>query len=274
MPLFCLIRSVRRLQVSRGKTGSILAAGHGISKALCPMLKIMNGSILILYLWRKELANAGGAGKYRGGNSGELAFIPYGTDHINLFTASGYCAVPGPGLHGGLSPATTRFTLRKDANVAQQLVTTGRMPTSLEELQGKTEYIAPKAFNVPQRPADAFLLSWAGAGGYGDPLERDPVRVMLDIQRGNVTAEWATEVYGVIFDEQGQVDTKRTDARRNTLRKARIRKVPKRARQEDELDPRAPTLLRDYCSLRALLACSKCAHEIGPAARTTSCIAL
>ena len=30
----------------------------------------------ILYLWRKELANSGGAGKYRGGNSGELAFIP------------------------------------------------------------------------------------------------------------------------------------------------------------------------------------------------------
>ena len=61
-------------------------------------------------------------------------------------------------------------------------------------------------------------------------LERDPARVLLDIQRGNVTAEWATEVYGVIFDEQGQVDTKRTDIRRNTLRKARIHKAPKRVR--------------------------------------------
>ena len=55
----------------------------------------------------------------------------------------------------------------EDANIAQQLVATGRMPTSLEELQGKTEYVAPKAFNVPQRPADAFRRGLVG--GYGDP---------------------------------------------------------------------------------------------------------
>src|SRR5262245_11491696 len=128
----------------------------------------------ILYLWRKELVNSGGAGKYRGGNSGELAFIPHGTEHIALFTASGHCAVPGPGLHGGLSPATTRFTLQQDAKVVEQIHRTRRMPTSAAELHGKALAIAPKAFDVAQKPTDVFLLSWAGAGGYGDPLERDP----------------------------------------------------------------------------------------------------
>lgn len=218
----------------------------------------------ILYLWRKELPNAGGAGKYRGGNPGELAFIPHGTDHITLFTASGHCAVPGPGLHGGLSPATTRFTLRKDANVVQQLVATGRMPTSLEELQGKTEYVAPKAFNVSQRPSDAFLLSWAGAGGYGDPLERDPARVVLDIQRGSVTPEWATEAYGVVFDNQGKVDAEATDARRTKLCKARLRKAPKRPRRK--LDPaNGRRVAEGLLLVDRTLACSKCAHEIAPA---------
>jgi N-methylhydantoinase B len=218
----------------------------------------------ILYLWRKELPNAGGAGKYRGGNSGELAFIPHGTEQITVFTASGHCAVPGPGLHGGLSPATTRFTLQKDANVAQQLVTTGHMPTCLGELHGKTEYVAPKAFNVPQRPSDVFLLSWAGAGGYGDPLERDPAHVMLDIQRGNVTSEWATEAYGVVFDEQGNVDTKGTDVRRSKLRKARLRKVSKRERRK--IDPtHARRIAEGLLLTDETLACSKCAHEICPA---------
>ena len=218
----------------------------------------------ILYLWRKELPNAGGAGKYRGGNSGELAFIPYGTDQITLFTASGHCAVPGPGLHGGLSPATTRFTLRKDANVVQQLVATGRMPTSLEELQGKTAYVAPKAFNIPQKPSDVFLLSWAGAGGYGDPLERDPARVVLDIQRGSVTPEWATEASGVIFDEQGNVDTQGTDTRRNKLHKARVRQVPKRER--GKINPaHARHVAEGLLLADGTLACSKCTHAICPA---------
>ena len=215
----------------------------------------------ILYLWRKELPNAGGAGKYRGGNPGELAFIPHGTDLITLFTASGHCAVPGPGLHGGLSPATTRFTLRKDANLAQQLVATGRMPTSLEELHGKTEYVAPKAFNVPQKPSDVFLMSWAGAGGYGDPLERDPARVVLDIQRGSVTPEWATEAYGVVFNNQGKVDAEATEARRTKLRKARLRKAPKRPRRK--LDPtNARRIAEGLILVDRTLACSKCNHEI------------
>jgi len=218
----------------------------------------------ILYLWRKELANSGGAGKYRGGNSGELAFIPHGTDHINVFTASGHCAVPGPSLHGGLVPATTRFTLQHNANVTQQVLATGTMPTSFTELQGKTEYIAPKAFNVPQTPADVFLLSWAGAGGYGDPLERDPARVALDVQRGNVTPDWAAEAYGVVFDEARHIDTEATAKRRAKLRKARCKSAPKRERRKLDIT-HARRIAEGLYLTSGVIACSKCAHEISPA---------
>ena len=215
----------------------------------------------ILYLWRKELANSGGAGKFRGGNSGELAFIPHGTDHISLFTASGHCAVPGPGLHGGLPPATTRFTLQRDAHVVEQARETRRMPTGAAELWGKTEYVAPKAFDVSQKPADVFLLSWAGAGGYGDPLERDPARVVLDIRHGSVTAEWAYEAYGVVLDGQLQVDVEATEARRAKLRKARIGKVPRRERRK--IEPiHARRIAEGLLLTDGLIACSKCGREI------------
>lgn len=224
----------------------------------------------ILYLWRKELANSGGAGKYRGGNSGEIAFIPHGTDRISLFTASGHCAVPGPGLHGGLPPATTRFTVQRGANVAHQVRTTHRMPSQITDLQGRTEYLAPKAFDVPQEPGDVFLLSWAGAGGYGDPLERDPARVVLDVQRGDVTAEWAREGYGVVLDAQLQVDLQATEELRAELRKARIGQAPQRERRR--IDPtHARRIAEGLLLAEEIIACRKCAREICSATENYKC---
>ncbi len=49
----------------------------------------------ILYLWRKELPDSGGAGKYRGGNSGELAIVGHDTDRVNMYLASAHNAIPG-----------------------------------------------------------------------------------------------------------------------------------------------------------------------------------
>ena len=36
-------------------------------------------------------------------------------------------------------------------------------------------------------------------GGYGDPLDRDPDRVLKDVQQRWETLERATDVYGVII---------------------------------------------------------------------------
>jgi N-methylhydantoinase B len=218
----------------------------------------------ILYLWRKELVNSGGAGKYRGGNAGELAFIPHGTDRISLFTASGHCAVPGPGLHGGYPPATTRFTMRRGANIAQLIRATRRMPSDISELPGKTEYVAPKAFEVLQEPDDVFLLSWAGAGGYGDPLERDPARVVLDVQRGNITPEWARQAYGVVLDHELRVDTAATEKLRAALRQARLAGVPPCERKC--IDPtRAQRVAEGLLLADGTIACAKCTRVICPA---------
>lgn len=45
--------------------------------------------------------------------------------------------------------------------------------------------------------AQAVSITTAGAGGYGDPRDRDPDVVRRDVRQGRVSAEVAREVYGV-----------------------------------------------------------------------------
>jgi N-methylhydantoinase B len=48
---------------------------------------------------------------------------------------------------------------------------------------------------------DVISFQQSGAGGYGDPLERDPARVLEDVLDGYVTPEAARREYGVVIVE-------------------------------------------------------------------------
>jgi N-methylhydantoinase B len=52
-----------------------------------------------------------------------------------------------------------------------------------------------------------------GGGGYGDPLDRDPKRVIEDVLDEYVSAKAARDLYGVIVDGQGGWEP--TEARRD-----------------------------------------------------------
>jgi N-methylhydantoinase B len=168
----------------------------------------------LLYLWRKELPNSGGAGKFRGGNGAELAIVPHRTDRINLFTITSEIAVPGPGLFGGYPSSTNKYALHKGARVQEQLATSGRMPTTPEELGGEVDWVPAKSFDRAPTPDDVFVAAWAGASGYGDPLDREPQRVADDVAAGRVTADWGERAYGVVLAGDGSVDVGATEARR------------------------------------------------------------
>src|SRR5205085_1754146 len=59
-------------------------------------------------------------------------------------------------------------------------------------------------------------------GGFGDPLERDPLLVAADVAEGYVTAVAAEAAYGVVLRPDGP-DPDATRARRETLRRRRQR---------------------------------------------------
>jgi N-methylhydantoinase B len=62
-----------------------------------------------------------------------------------------------------------------------------------------------------------------GAGGYGDPLERDIAAVWKDVIGEYVSIEKAREEYGVVIDpETKEVNEEETSKLRAQLRKERV----------------------------------------------------
>ena len=56
------------------------------------------------------------------------------------------------------------------------------------------------------------------AGGYGDPLERDPARVLDDVLDGLISAETAERDYGVVIVAGSHVDAVATESARAARR--------------------------------------------------------
>ena len=66
------------------------------------------------------------------------------------------------------------------------------------------------------------MVATAGGGGWGDPLERPPERVALDVAEELVTIESAAADYGVAIDARtGALDAAATESLRGKMRAAR-----------------------------------------------------
>ena len=92
---------------------------------------------------------------------------------------------------------------------------------------GKTEL---EIFNTmdmaPFFPGDILYTECMGAGGWGNPLDRDPEKIRLDVRDDYISVERARNVYGVVIDpksitdnpEDIAVDIKATEELRKKLR--------------------------------------------------------
>jgi N-methylhydantoinase B len=82
---------------------------------------------------------------------------------------------------------------------------------------------------VPVAPGDVLHFVTWGGGGWGDPLERDPELVALEVRRGLVTVRGA-ERYGVCVTEDGSgsfvVDAEATERVRDQMRADRPAELP------------------------------------------------
>jgi N-methylhydantoinase B len=61
----------------------------------------------------------------------------------------------------------------------------------------------------------------AGGGGWGDPLEREPTRVRMDVIEEYITRDDAPATYGVVLDDATNVDEDATAKLRARLRAER-----------------------------------------------------
>ena len=142
--------------------------------------------------------DSGGAGLHRGGNGIHMTYRFLADGEIAIHDDRWF--VPPWGVNGGHPGA--------------------RAKKVLERADGTTEIVGNKVESVPVKDGDLLhFITWGG-GGWGDPLERDPAAVGLEIRQGLVTAQGARG-YGVIADEAGHVDAAATEALRSSLKDER-----------------------------------------------------
>jgi N-methylhydantoinase B len=80
---------------------------------------------------------------------------------------------------------------------------------------GGTQSQLPTKFTRPLATGQAMRHTTAGAGGYGNPLRRDPAMVLADVRNGKVTPEGAARDYGVVrLPSPWHVDARATAALR------------------------------------------------------------
>jgi N-methylhydantoinase B len=224
----------------------------------------------ILYLWRKELPDSGGAGKYRGGNSGELAIVAHDAERVNMYLASAHNAIPGLGQFGRMPPAPSHYVMHHDDGGMARAIETGHLPNSAAELAGTSERLPPKAYGIKLSERDVFILGWSGASGYGDPLDRPLDLIANDLRNGAVTFGWVARIYGVVFNPDNTIDEAATASRRAELRRSRIVNAPTRAARE-KLDlaaarPVAENLILAQRGKEKLLGCGRCGEALCHAA--------
>lgn len=175
----------------------------------------------VLYLWRRRACDAGGAGRYRGGVSGEAAFTVHHAEEMEITPNTWGASVSAtPGILGGYPGAGATPLLKRSTDL-MALWEAGRLPQHLDALSGGPEEVLPAKCTFTMRPGDVFVAVPHGGGGLGDPLRREPERVAQDVAEGLVSAEWASRLYGVRITAEGKVDVPATSALRDALRQAR-----------------------------------------------------
>jgi N-methylhydantoinase B len=250
------------------------AEGDGINtggQSRTPICKLPNvehteQTFPLLFLYRKEVVDSGGAGKWRGGMSAESCFVPHRTDSITHDTLSSGNATPtSPGMMGGYPGSVNVYKFLRASDVRTRF-DKREIPGDIAELKGREELLQLRQENFSQGPEDVYAVVWSAAGGYGDPFERDPERVRADVVENRaVSRESAREVYGVVVGESGALDLETTRQLRAAERKRRRGRGASPAALAGKVAARASEnleLRREKSGLR--FSCARCAADLGP----------
>jgi N-methylhydantoinase B len=145
------------------------------------------------------LADSGGAGEFRGGLGIRREYLNRADARFSI--RSMRHSIPPSGCAGGGSGRPGDIWINPDTAAAK------RLPTRYAD--------------YPLRAGDLFRLDTPGGGGHGDPLARDPERVLADVREGVVSKEAAERDYGVVLKPAGRawlLDEAATQTRRAQLR--------------------------------------------------------
>jgi N-methylhydantoinase B len=174
----------------------------------------------VLYVYRQQTMDSGGAGEWRGGVGNRFAMAPYECDTMGVLTggaAQSMTTHAAPGLFGGYPAPTAGVTILTGTDLYQQYAA-GRVPIDPAHFGCQSEHrLRTKTEAMPVGPNDVLLNRVPGGGGIGDPLNREPDRVAADVTNGAVSPAAATNIYGVVLTDTGDVDHTATTTLRAQL---------------------------------------------------------
>ena len=196
------------------------AGPYWMAKTTSPNVEHNEQTTPILYLYRREMEDSPGAGRFVGGATIGVSFTAHKSDEILHQVAT--CGVTHPtatGLFGGMPgpPNTYRFKTG-NGSVHDVVLRSDR----LDPEDPDTRELSPKEANLLQRPGDIYEVICTGAAGFGDPLEREPDAVARDVDEGRYTRPVAERLFGVVFADGVAVDADATAERRRQVRLERL----------------------------------------------------
>jgi len=125
------------------------------------------------------IRDSGGAGEHRGGLGIRREYVNLAEARFSIRSAKHLIAPNG--FAGGEDGRTGDIWINPETDQAK------RLPTRYAD--------------YPLQAGDVFRLDTPGGGGYGDPLRRDPARVLQDVREGDVSVAAAAERYGVVLHD-------------------------------------------------------------------------
>jgi N-methylhydantoinase B len=208
---------------ARSRKDGVDTGGYvGSIYELAPNAEAYEFQYPILYLFRRHQADSGGSGMFRGGTGCTLCYIVHDTERIptKIMHTSGSEWPESAGIAGGGPSQTNQFIIKRKTDVRSRL-SRGEIPERLEDLSG--DWDIQKVISVSYLDHDdVFQVRTQSGGGYGDPLDRDPSRVLEDVRSGVVSVEAAHSMYGVVIDtKKDALSPQETERARQTIRDRR-----------------------------------------------------
>ncbi|MBP1823266.1 hydantoinase B/oxoprolinase family protein [Mycobacterium sp. OAE908] len=196
-----------------------------------PDVESMENEFPMLIPLSSHWRDSGGAGKYRGGVGTAQLWVGH---HVPMLFAMAIAdnsrvQTPQP-LFGGYSQPTVPGIVLEDVNVTEALASAQAGELTLDGLLNGSFGGRPRAGNYgsaihPVANGETVIIGLSTGGtGYGDPMDRDPNAVVVDVTKNLVSEQAARDVYGVVLDGHGQLDTEATARQREQLIAARLRR--------------------------------------------------
>jgi len=178
----------------------------------------------IVYLFRRLSKDSAGAGRFRGGMPPEFAIASYDNGDRALgvvIAANGVRSSITHGLFGYPGSTAKHMIVRGSGGVNDLLDSDDLFLQDISKFRGSSEEVSWGTYELGSN--DFLYTRYEGAGGFGDPLDRDAELVRQDVIDSVISTKVAETMYGVKLSPGVEVDQKATAELRRQKKESRLR---------------------------------------------------